>query len=86
MPRWAVWLATAASLAVGITLFLLAASLALILLPVVMVAGAIALWRLRRRMRAAGFDPATFGRPPPVEPRGDIVDAEYRVIEPGDRR
>ena len=33
MPRWAAWLAMAASFAVGITLFLVAASLALILIP-----------------------------------------------------
>ena len=82
MPRWAAWLAMAASLVIGVVLFLLAASLALILLPVAALAGAIAIWRLRSRLKAAGF-----GQPGPVPgeprgaPRGEIIDAEYRVIE-----
>lgn len=85
MPRWAAWLAMAASLVIGVVLFLLAASLALILLPVAALAGAIAIWRLRSRLKAAGF-----GQPGPVpgEPRGarpgEIIDAEYRVIEPNE--
>jgi hypothetical protein len=85
MPRWAAWLTMAASVVVGVTLFLLAASLALILIPVVMLVGAIAAWRLRSRLKAAGFgkgDPfAGHGRP---AERVDVIDAEYRVIEPGE--
>jgi hypothetical protein len=84
-PRWMTWLAMAASLVVGVTLFLLAASLALILIPVVMIVGAVAAWRLRNRLKAAGF-----GRPDPFAAqrrpaeRVDVIDAEYRIIEPGE--
>ena len=83
MPRWAAWLTMAASFAVGITLFLVAASLALILIPVVAIAGAIAIWRLKARLKAAGFerraDPFA-GQARPQE-RIEIIDAEYRIIE-----
>ena len=85
MPRWAAWLAMAASLVVGIVLFLIAASLALILIPVVAVAGAIAIWRLRRRMRAAGIDPsAPFPQQRGQTGHAEIVDAEYRIIDQGE--
>lgn len=85
MPRWASWLAMAGSLVLGVTLFLVAASLALILIPVVALAGAIAVWRLRAKLKAAGF-----GQPGPVPQQGrraesaEIIDAEYRIIEPGE--
>ena len=85
MPRWAAWLAMAASLVVGVVLFLVAASLALILIPIVAIVGTIAVWRLRARMKAAGF-----GQPGPFPQQGrqagpaEIIDAEYRVIEPGE--
>lgn len=82
MPRWAAWLAMAASLVVGVVLFLVAASLALVLIPIVALVGTIAVWRLRTRMKAAGF-----GQPGPFPPQGrqggraEIIDAEYRIIE-----
>lgn len=85
MPRWAAWLAMAASLVVGVVLFLVAASLALILIPIVAIVGTIAVWRLRSRLKAAGF-----GQPGPFPQQGrqagpaEIIDAEYRVIEPGE--
>ncbi|AMJ60443.1 hypothetical protein [Bosea sp. PAMC 26642] len=86
MPRWAAWLSMAASLVVGVTLFLLAASLALILIPVVMVVGAIAMWRLKSRLKAAGFgQPHPFSRPQSQPGRVDVIDVEYRVIEPGEK-
>ena len=85
MPRWAAWLAMAGSLVIGVVLFLVAASLALILIPIVAVAGSSAVWRLRSRMKAAGFGqpgpfPQQHGQPGHVE----IVDAEYRIIEQGE--
>lgn len=85
LPRWAVWLATAASFVVGIALFLLAASLALILLPIALIAGAIAVWRIRKRMKAAGFGEPPFTAQRPPDKRVDVIDAEYRVIEPENR-
>jgi len=87
LPRWATWLIMAAAFAVGVIIFLVAASLALILVPLVIAGGALAAWQMRRRMRAAGIDPRNpFGRQRTDAARGEIVDAEYRVIEPGDRR
>ncbi|MGF7052504.1 hypothetical protein GGC47_001669 [Bosea sp. OAE752] len=86
MPRWATWLVMAASFVVGITLFLVAASLALILIPIVAVAGAIAVWRLKAKLKAAGFDRAAdpFGGQARPAERIEIIDAEYRIIEPGE--
>ena len=69
----------------GVVLFLVAASLALILIPVIAIVGTIAVWRLRSRMKAAGF-----GQPGPFPPQGqkggpaEIIDAEYRIIEQGE--
>ncbi|WP_353182056.1 hypothetical protein [Bosea sp. (in: a-proteobacteria)] len=85
-PRWVTWLVMAASFVVGVTLFLVAASLALILIPIVAVAGAIAVWRLKAKLRAAGFDrPAEpFAGQRPAADRIEIIDAEYRIIEPGE--
>lgn len=84
-PAWVTWLAMAASVVVGVTLFLLAASLALILIPVVMIVGAIAAWRIRSRLKAAGFgQPNPFGQQQRQAERVDVIDAEYRVIDPGE--
>ena len=85
MPRWATWLAMAASFVVGVALFLVAASLALILIPVVAVAGAIAVWRFKAKLKAAGIDPANpFAGQPQQAGRVEVIDAEYRIIEPGE--
>ena len=85
MPRWAAWLAMAASLVVGGVLFLVAASLALILIPVVAIVGTIAVWRLRSRLKAAGFgQPGPFPQQERQAGPAEIIDAEYRVIEPGE--
>jgi membrane protein implicated in regulation of membrane protease activity len=85
-PAWAAWLAMAASVVIGVTLFLLAASLALILIPVVMIVGAVAAWRIRRRLKAAGFgQPNPFGQQQRQAEHVDVIDAEYRVIDPGEQ-
>lgn len=87
LPRWASYLIMAGAFALGVLLFLVAASLALVLIPVVLIGGAIAAWQMRRRLRAAGIDPQNpFGRQQPGPAQGEIVDAEYRVIEPNERR
>jgi len=91
MPRWAAWLTMAASLVVGITLFLLAASLALILIPVVLIVGAIATWRIRSRLKAAGFGQSSpFAKPSPFaesrqpQDRIDVIDVDYRIVDQGE--
>jgi uncharacterized protein (DUF58 family) len=68
MPRWAVALVLMAAVSLGLLLIVLAAGLALIIIPVAIVAGMILRWRLRRRMAQA--------------PRaGEIVDVEYRIVD-----
>ncbi|WP_293808010.1 hypothetical protein [uncultured Bosea sp.] len=87
VPRWQARLAMAASLVVGVALFLLAASLALILIPVVLVVGAIAVWRLKAKLKAAGINPADpFANQPRQQGRVEVIDAEYRIIEPDEPR
>lgn len=87
LPRWASYLIMASAFALGVLLFLVAASLALVLIPVVLIGGAVAAWQMRRRMRAAGIDPQNpFGQPQQGAAQGEIVDAEYRVIETNERR
>lgn len=85
-PRWVTWLVMAASFVIGVTLFLVAASLALILIPIVAVAGAIAVWRLKAKLKAAGFDRPVdpFAGQRPAADRIEIIDAEYRIVEPGE--
>ncbi|MDX3808275.1 hypothetical protein ACXIUS_14855 [Bosea thiooxidans] len=85
-PRWVTWLVMTASFVIGVTLFLVAASLALILIPVVAIAGAIAVWRLKAKLKAAGFDRPIdpFAGQRPAVDRIEIIDAEYRIIEPGE--
>jgi regulator of sirC expression with transglutaminase-like and TPR domain len=68
MPRWAAVLVLIAAVSLGLLLMVLAAGLALILIPAAIVTGMILRWRLRRRMAQA---PRT----------GEIIDVEYRTIE-----
>jgi hypothetical protein len=68
MPRWAAVLVLIAAISLGLLLMVLAAGLALILIPAAIVTGMILRWRLRRRMAQA---PRT----------GEIIDVEYRIVE-----
>ena len=70
VPRWAAVLALIATVSLGLLLLVVAAGLALIIIPVAIVGGMIMRWRLRRRMAEAA-------RP------GDVIDAEYRIIDRG---
>ena len=66
---------------------MLAASLALILIPVVLIVGAIAVWRLKAKLKAAGIDPTNpFANQPRQPDRVEVIDAEYRIIEPDEPR
>ncbi|MGX5733999.1 hypothetical protein [Bosea thiooxidans] len=86
VPVWAAWLGAAASIAIGVVLFLVAASLALIVIPLAAVAGAIALWRFKARLRAElKARAANPGDPFAQAQQGGrikIIDAEYRIVEP----
>ena len=68
MPRWATVLALIAAVSLGLLLMVLAAGLALILIPAAIITVMILRWRLRRRMAQA---PRT----------GEIIDVEYRIVE-----
>lgn len=91
VPVWAAWLGAVASIAVGIVLFLLAASLALIVIPLAALAGAIALWRFKSRLKAelkarAANPDDPFAQRAQQSGRIEIIDAEYRIVEPDEPR
>ena len=68
MPLWAAALVLIAAVSLGLLLMVLAAGLALILIPAAVITGMVLRWRLRRRMAQA--------------PRaGEIIDVEYRIVE-----
>lgn len=87
LPRWASYLVMTGVFALGVLLFLVAASLALVLIPIALIGGAIAAWQIRRKMRAAGIDPQNpFGAGQPRPSGVETIDAEYRVIDTPERR
>ncbi|MGL5363297.1 MAG: hypothetical protein ACRDBH_10470 [Bosea sp. (in: a-proteobacteria)] len=99
MPRWAFYLIAAGVAALGITLAILAAGLALLLMPFALAAGAYASWRLRKQMR--NLREQGFGKPPGPDgsysdqPRAriDVIEGDFEVLDgkppkqpPGDKR
>ena len=70
IPGWAVLLATMIAVAFGIGLFLLSASIVLVLTPLVVVGVLIARWRFRRALRRAA-----------ERGQGGSIEAEYHVID-----
>jgi hypothetical protein len=75
IPRWAIGLGAVAAVLVGVLILTLAAGIALVAIPVALVAGGIAAWIGRgKRVRQANT---------PQDP--NIIDAEFRVIERKDR-
>jgi hypothetical protein len=87
LPRWAVPLVLAGAAGLGVLLMLVAASLALIIVPVVLAFGAFAAWRMRRQIRRGGGMP---GSPFPEQPgptgTNEIIDVEYRIIDRTEKR
>lgn len=92
MPGWAFGLMAAGSAALGIALFLVVSTIALLLLPVVLVAGGVGAFLLRRKiermLKGAGLAPEQGLRAAPRRraaprkaPRDEIEDADYRVVE-----
>jgi membrane protein implicated in regulation of membrane protease activity len=86
LPKWAAVLIGAVAVAASLALLVLAATVALILLPVLLVAGLIYGWWFRRKLARMQRD----GWPEPDGDRyqreGDIIDAEFVVIEPTEPR
>lgn len=100
LPNWLVGLMAAGGAAVGIAVFLLVSTLALLLLPIVLVVGGISAFLMRRRIEAmlknGGFqmppgqsDPAAAEmarRRAQHRVRPDAEDADYRVVEEPPRK
>jgi Zn-dependent protease with chaperone function len=86
VPKWAAVLIGAVVLAASLALLVLAATAALILLPALLVAGLVYGWWFRRKLARMGRE----GWPEPGATRspreGDIIDAEFVVIEPAEPR
>lgn len=88
MPNWAFALMAAGSAALGIALFLVVSTIAVLLLPLVLVGGGIAAYVMRKRieklLKNAGFQtpPQTSARKrtPRKPATGEIEDVEYRVV------
>ncbi len=89
LPNWAVGLMAAGSAALGIALFLVVSTLAVLLLPLVLIAGAVTAFIMRKRieklLKAAGIAQPAAGqprrRPAKSRERDEIEDVEYRVVE-----
>jgi hypothetical protein len=79
LPRWAAFLIVAASVLVGLLFMVLAAGIALIVVPVVLVAGAIAAWFGRRRN--GNFNAGHHRSDHRAAGGGDVVEGEYIVLD-----
>jgi hypothetical protein len=86
LPRWAAPLVLAGAAGLGVLLMLVAASLALIIVPVVIVGGAFAAWRMRRQIRRGDVPVDPFAARPPPTGAGDIIDVEYKIIDRTEKR
>lgn len=96
MPNWAFGLMAAGSAALGIAIFLVISAIAVVLLPLVLIAGGVTAFVMRKRieriLRGGGFPlagEARAARPRRAAKRGpqpEIEDAEYRVVDEPPRR
>jgi hypothetical protein len=73
LPRWVGILVVALVLGLAAVALFLAASVALVLIPVVAVAGLVARWRLK-------------GRVPQRSNARTVIDGDYRVLDSGRHR
>lgn len=100
LPNWAIGLMAAGSAAVGIAVFLLISTLAVLLLPIVLVVGGVTAFIMRKRIerlvKTGGFpmpgaqpdDAAVQAARRRAERRvkPDIEDADYRVVDDPGRK
>lgn len=88
MPNWAFALMAAGSAALGIALFLVVSTIAVLLLPIVLIGGGVVAFMMRKRieklLKTAGFQAAPAptarkrtARKPAIN---EIDDVEYRVV------
>ncbi|MGJ3262493.1 MAG: hypothetical protein ACFE0R_04585 [Salinarimonas sp.] len=87
IPRWAIGLGLVAAFIVGLLVLTLAFGIALVAVPVLLVAGGVAAWIGRGKSLAGKRDVAPHGADAqdPLRPRRpgerDIIDVEYRVVD-----
>lgn len=81
VPQWLAVLIAIGVAALALVLFVLAASAALVLLPVLALVGLIYGWWLRRKLRAMPRDWEAGPERRPQEPH-DTIDADFVVVEP----
>jgi predicted lipid-binding transport protein (Tim44 family) len=86
VPRWAMILAGIVAAGLGVLLLLLAASLALVIVPLAFLVVGIASWQARRKFRKHGRTTGTARQQgaPQREPRSsgqpDVIEGDYKVI------
>lgn len=99
MPNWAFGLVAIGSAALGVALFLAISAIAVLLLPIVLVAGGITAFVMRKRIEAL-LRRAGMSQPQPASTRkstarkstarkpqlDEIEDVEYRVVDEPPRR
>lgn len=96
MPNWAFGLMAAGSAALGIAIFLVISAIAVVLLPLVLIAGGVTAFVMRKRierlLRGGGFPlagetrAARLRRAARRRHEPEIEDAEYRVVDEPSRR
>ena len=84
MPNWVFGLVAAGSAALGVALFLAISAIAVLLLPIVLVAGGITAFVMRKRIEGL-LRKARMAQPQPSAARksrhDEIEDVEYRVVD-----
>ncbi|WP_372425193.1 hypothetical protein [Salinarimonas chemoclinalis] len=95
VPRWAIGLGLVAAFLVGLLVLVLAFGIALVAVPVLLVAGGIAAWIGRGKAlggkgnAARDVAPRTGPAEDPFRPRRpgarEIIDVEYRVVDRDDQ-
>jgi hypothetical protein len=78
VPSWAFALFGLLAAAAGITILILGAGLLLILVPVLIVVGFVARWRLRKILREAEMRARDAS---PDAARSETIEVEYRVVD-----
>lgn len=89
LPRWALYLIGIFGVGLGVLLLLLAAGLALVVVPLFILGVVIASWHARRQARKHGrsFNAGETHPDPDMGNQGKpkelaVIEAEYQVIEP----
>jgi membrane protein implicated in regulation of membrane protease activity len=85
VPRWAMVLAGIVAAGLGVLLLVLAASLALILVPVAFLIVGVAGWQARRQMRKQGRKNGAQSQPGArggkrASSRPDVIEGDYKVV------